>query len=68
MTDINALADRYAQLMTSVFNLKVTLTVNADGTVTRVKSKGVKPMTLTSTELAAHIAKMDATLLKLLAL
>lgn len=62
------LIQQYQSHMTALFNVRVTLTLNPDGTVTRAKAKGVKEMTLTPSELQAHVEKMTAQLRKLLAL
>lgn len=66
--DLQTLCDKYVSCMIALFNVKVTMTINEDGTVTREKAKGVKPLTLTVSELETHIAKMTATTMKLLAI
>lgn len=68
MMDVQQLINKYTEQMTALFNVNVTLTVNENGTITRAKAKGVKPMTLTVQELEAQVNKMNATLLKLLAI
>ena len=62
------LAEKYASCLTALINVRVTMTINDDGTVTREKAKGIKQMTLTVPELESHIEKMTAQIRNLLAM